>query len=66
MSGLTSAQGPYKLVSVNTSSERAARMIGRLIEDVKDKYTIVHSANADSEYFLRDQALETGLSQNSY
>lgn len=42
--------GPFKLVTVNTAPERAKRLIGRVVEDVKDKYTIIHSGNADSEY----------------
>ncbi|RDX51218.1 hypothetical protein OH76DRAFT_1435667 [Lentinus brumalis] len=37
----------YKLVTVNTAPERAKRLIGRVVEDVKDKYTIVHAANAE-------------------
>ncbi|EKG18383.1 hypothetical protein MPH_04384 [Macrophomina phaseolina MS6] len=39
--------GPYKLVTVNNAPERAKRLIGRVVEDVKDKYTIVHAGNAD-------------------
>lgn len=39
--------GPYKLVSVNTAPERARRMIAKLCNDVKDKYTIIHEANAE-------------------
>ena len=38
----------YRLVTVNTAPERAKRLIGRVVEDVKDKYTIVHAANAES------------------
>lgn len=38
--------GPFKLVTVNTAPDRAKRLIGRVVEDVKDKYTIIHSANA--------------------
>ncbi|RPD59087.1 hypothetical protein L226DRAFT_536350 [Lentinus tigrinus ALCF2SS1-7] len=38
----------YRLVTVNTAPERAKRLIGRVVEDVKDKYTIVHAANAKS------------------
>lgn len=41
--------GPFKLVTVNTAPERAKRLIGRVVEDVKDKYTIIHSGNADSK-----------------
>jgi hypothetical protein len=45
---LAMPQGPYRLVSVNTAPERAKRVIGRVIEDVKDKYEILHVGNADS------------------
>lgn len=34
------------LVSVNTAPERAAKVIGAVIENVKDKYTIVHAGNS--------------------
>jgi hypothetical protein len=39
---------PVNLVSVNTAPERAKRLIGILINDVKDKYTIVHAGNSDT------------------
>ncbi|KAL1624194.1 hypothetical protein SLS54_004124 [Diplodia seriata] len=39
--------GPFKLVTVNNAPERAKRLIGRVVEDVKDKYTIIHAGNAD-------------------
>ena len=42
--------GPYKLVTVNTAPERAKRLVGRVIEDVKADYTIIHAANAESKY----------------
>jgi hypothetical protein len=41
--------GPYKLVTVNTAPDRAKRLIGRVVEDVKEKYTIIHAANVDSK-----------------
>lgn len=44
--------GPFKLVTVNTAPERAKRLIGRVVEAVKDKYTIIHSGNADSKMTL--------------
>ncbi|KAL2263292.1 hypothetical protein VTK26DRAFT_7412 [Humicola hyalothermophila] len=40
--------GPFRLVTVNTAPERAKRLIGRVVEDVKDKYIIIHAANAAS------------------
>ncbi|KAL6309315.1 hypothetical protein BKA93DRAFT_925252 [Sparassis latifolia] len=36
-----------KLVTVNTVPERAKRIIGRIIEEVKDQYTIIHAANVE-------------------
>jgi hypothetical protein len=44
--------GPFRLVTVNTAPERAKRLIGRVVEDVKDQYTIIHIANAASEFSL--------------
>jgi hypothetical protein len=44
---------PVNLVSVNTAPERAAKVIGAVIEAVKDKYNIVHAGNAESELFPR-------------
>jgi len=38
----------YKLVTVNNAPERAKRLVGRVIEDLKDRYTIIHAANAES------------------
>jgi len=45
---MTNTLGPFKLMSVNTAPERAKRLIGRIIEDVKDKYEIHHVANAET------------------
>ncbi|KAH9913986.1 uncharacterized protein BXZ73DRAFT_92891 [Epithele typhae] len=38
---------PVKLVTVNTAPDRAKRLIGRVVEDVRDSYTIVYAANAE-------------------
>ncbi|KAK4033413.1 hypothetical protein C8A01DRAFT_50004 [Parachaetomium inaequale] len=43
-----SLTGPFKLVTVNTAPDRAKRLIGRVVEDVKDTYTIIHAGNAAS------------------
>lgn len=43
-----SPKGPYRLVTVNTAPERAKRLVGRVIEDLKDQYTIQHIANCES------------------
>lgn len=44
------ADTSIKLVTVNTAPERAKRLIGRVVEDVKDRFTIVHVANVESQY----------------
>lgn len=38
------------LVSVNTAPDRAKKVIGAVIDNVKDKYTIVHAGNSTSEW----------------
>jgi hypothetical protein len=43
------SEQPINLVSVNTAPERAKRLIGILIEDVKDRYNIRHAANSESK-----------------
>lgn len=40
--------GSYKLVTVNTTPERAKVIIGRVVEAVKERYTIDYAANAES------------------
>lgn len=40
-------KGPYTLVTVNTAPERAKRLIGRVVEDLKDRYTINYLANCE-------------------
>ncbi|KAK2768315.1 hypothetical protein FQN54_000168 [Arachnomyces sp. PD_36] len=50
MSSVTATEGPkgsFKLVTVNTAPERAFRLIGRVIEALKERYTIMHVANCD-------------------
>lgn len=37
----------WRLVTVNTAPDRAKRLIARVAEQLKDKYTIEHVANAD-------------------
>ncbi|KAH7374305.1 hypothetical protein BKA66DRAFT_468220 [Pyrenochaeta sp. MPI-SDFR-AT-0127] len=41
-------KGPFRLVSVNTAPERAKRIIGRMIEGLKDRYEIEHIANCST------------------
>ncbi|WWC90325.1 uncharacterized protein L201_005258 [Kwoniella dendrophila CBS 6074] len=42
----SSQNTPINLVSVNTVPERAKKVIGTVIENVKDKYNIVHAGNS--------------------
>ncbi|ORY29566.1 hypothetical protein BCR39DRAFT_532157 [Naematelia encephala] len=39
---------PVNLVTVNTAPERARQVIGKVVEAVKDKYTIVHAGNSST------------------
>ncbi|KAL5336246.1 hypothetical protein BJX70DRAFT_285871 [Aspergillus crustosus] len=45
---MSTPKGPFTLVTVNTAPERAKRLIGRLVEGLKDQYTIVHVDNAEN------------------
>ncbi|KAI1863410.1 uncharacterized protein JN550_009521 [Neoarthrinium moseri] len=40
-------KGPYRLVTVNTAPDRARRLVGRMVEGLKDQYTIEHVANCE-------------------
>ncbi|KAM0713827.1 hypothetical protein Q7P37_010789 [Cladosporium fusiforme] len=40
--------GPYSLVTVNNVPERAQKLVGRVVEIVKDRYVINHVANAEN------------------
>lgn len=53
----TTPKGPFKLVTVNTSPERAARLIGRMIEALKDRYTIIHERNITSELSMKQYSV---------
>ncbi|KAJ5226189.1 hypothetical protein N7468_007414 [Penicillium chermesinum] len=44
---MSAPKGPFHLVTVNTAPERAKRLIGRLAEILKDRYTIIHVDNAE-------------------
>ncbi|WWC71204.1 uncharacterized protein I206_105157 [Kwoniella pini CBS 10737] len=45
---MASRSSPINLVSVNTVPERAKKVIGTVIENVKDKYNIVHAGNSET------------------
>lgn len=49
MSSTTQPAGPFKLVTVNTAPDRAKRLVGRVVLELKDRYTIIHAANVESE-----------------
>jgi hypothetical protein len=43
-------KGPYKLCTVNTAPERAKRLIGRVVVDVKEEYLIDYLENVESSF----------------
>jgi hypothetical protein len=43
-------KGPYKLVTVNKVPARAKILIGRVVEDVKEDYTIEYVENAERTF----------------
>lgn len=55
---MSAPKGPFHLVTVNTVPERARRLIGRVADNLKDRYTIIHVDNCDSEYCDRDMKLK--------
>lgn len=44
---MSARKGPFRLVTVNTAPERAKRLIGRLIEALKDEYDITYVDNCE-------------------
>lgn len=46
---MSAPKGPFRLVTVNTAPERAKRLIGRVVEALKDQYTIIHVDNCESK-----------------
>lgn len=49
---MAARKGPFRLVTVNTAPERAQRLIGRLVEALKEEYEIVHVDNCQSKLLL--------------
>ncbi|KAB8067710.1 hypothetical protein BDV29DRAFT_84127 [Aspergillus leporis] len=45
---MSAPKGPFRLVTVNTAPERAKRLIGRVVEALKDRYTIIHEGNCET------------------
>ncbi|KAF2210211.1 hypothetical protein CERZMDRAFT_45740 [Cercospora zeae-maydis SCOH1-5] len=39
--------GPFKLVTVNTAPERAKRLVGRVAQNLQDRYEIQHLYNCE-------------------
>jgi hypothetical protein len=44
--------GTFKLCTVNNAPERAQRLVGRVIADMKDEYKIIHAGNAERWYTI--------------
>lgn len=47
---MATRKGPFRLVTVNTAPERAKRLIGRLIDALKEDYDITHVDNCESMF----------------
>lgn len=47
-------KGPFKLVTVNTAPERAKRLVGRVVDNLADRYTIIHADNCASMDVVRE------------
>ena len=47
---MSAERATINVVSVNTAPERAKRLLGQVIERVKDKYSLVHAGNSESQY----------------
>lgn len=45
-----SPKGPFRLMTVNTAPERAKRVIGAMVENLKERYTIDYVVNSESKY----------------
>ena len=48
-----SPQGPFRLMTVNTAPERAKRVIGAMVENLKESYIIDYVVNSESMSFPR-------------
>ncbi|KAH6950955.1 hypothetical protein DER45DRAFT_409962 [Fusarium avenaceum] len=42
-----SPKGPFRLMTVNTAPERAKRVIGAMVENLKESYTIDYVVNSE-------------------
>ena len=60
-----SPKGPYKLVTVNSAPLKAFKLMGRVVQDLNDRYTILHVGNAESmtqeAIFTQDSRLKIKL-----
>jgi hypothetical protein len=45
---MSGSKGPFRLITVNTAPERAQRLIGRLVDALKEDYEIIHVDNCQS------------------
>lgn len=43
-----SRKGPFTLVTVNTAPERAKKLIGRMVDQLRDRYDITHVDNCSA------------------
>jgi hypothetical protein len=50
----TASSGPYKLLTVNNAPARAKLLIGRVTNDLKDRYIIEHVGYLSCRSFVHD------------
>lgn len=47
---MSAPKGPFRLVTVNNAPERAKRLIGRVADQLKDRYEIIHVDNCACKF----------------
>lgn len=47
---MSTPKGPFRLVTVNNAPERAKRLIGRVADQLKDRYEIIHVDNCACKF----------------
>ena len=66
MSTSEAPKGPFTLVTVNTVPARAKIIIGRVVEALKDRYTIDYVANSESKLSIPMLSLPLLLSATPF
>lgn len=56
-----SPQGPFRLMTVNTAPERAKRVIGAMVKNLKESYSIDYVVNSESKFLASNSHQEAFL-----